>query len=406
MSGRLVIRLAAGPEGPADWLLAGDAGGESRFGRVDSLDLLPEIPRRPPPRVTLIVPGTDVVCRRVELPARTEAQARAAVGYLLEDALAEPRDAVHFALKDAAPDGRRPVCAVSRPRMQEWLDALARRGLDPEAVLPDYLLLGARDGEAVAVEENGQLVVGLGPQEGFTAEIDLARLVLPDALERTGEARLRLLSDRPGELAGERGWGDRRVEPAPARDPETALRHMAREIPKAAVNLRQGAFARRRWLGDTSRELAAAAALGGLLAIAAALMLYLEGARYARLAAEADARTEQVFRQALPGAGRVVNPAAQLASARLELAAGGGSRFLELADMLGAGIAAQDGVRLESLRYLGESGELRAELAYRNFDDLEAIRAAVGERGGRLEETSARQENGRILGGIRLEIAR
>jgi len=406
MTARLVIRLAPGATGPVSWLLTDDAGGESRFGRAEALDLLPETARREAHRVVLIVAGTDVLCRRVELPARTEAQARAAVGYLMEDILAQPKEDVHFTLGPAAADGWRTVCAVARTRMQDWLDALSAIGLDPDCVIPDYLLLGARENEAVAIEEDGLLTAALGPQAGFAAEADLARLVLPEALDRVGAGRVRLLSDRPGDLAGDDGWGNRQVEAAPAREPETTLRHMAQAIDSAAVTLRQGAFARRRWIGEANRALAAVAALGGLLAVAGALMLYLEGARYARLAAEAEARTERIFQAAVPEAGRIVNPAAQLASARRRMAGSGGSRFLELAEMLAAGIAAADGVRLESLRYLGEAGELRAELAYRDFSDLEAIRSAVGERGGRLEETAARQENGQILGGVRLEAAR
>lgn len=407
MSARLVIRLEAGGGPALDWLLVDDASGESRFGAGVIDDLPVEAFGERPRRVDLILPGVEIFCRRVELPARTEAQARAALGFLLEDDLADPPETMHFALGRTGDDGRRSVFALSKDRFNDRLTALKEAGLAPDRAAPDYLLLGAEAGEAVILEDAGRMTVALGPDAGFAAETELGRLVLGEMLETAGIDRVRLYADAPEQAAPLAGWGGRRVETRPVPDRAAVLRWMADGPDRAAVNLCQGEFARRRGLPAKSRKtMTAAAALAVLLVLAGAAQLFIEATRYGRLADRAEARIEKVFRAALPEAGRIVNPAAQLENARTQLGGGQGGRFLDLAQTLAAGIAATEGVRLASLRYAGEESGLRAELVYRNFEDLDSIKAALAARGARLEETAAHQENGQVVGSILLEPGR
>jgi len=409
MSARLVIRPDAGGGPAVDWLFLDDANGESRFGDTDVSDLktLAQQFGERVRRVDLILPGVEILCRRVELPARTEAQARAALAFLLEDDLADPPEAMHFALGRTGDDDRRSVCALAKDRYRDRLSVLAEAGLAPDRVAPDYLLLGAEADVAVILEDEGRMTVALGPDAGFAAETELGRLVLGEMLETAEIARLRLHAEDTAGLEPPAGWGERPLEIFPVPGREATLRLMASRLDQAAIDLRQGDFARRRGLPAQSRKtLAAVAATAALLVAAGAAQLFIEATRYGRLADRAEARIEQVFRAALPETARIVNPAAQLATARARLSGGAGDGFLALAETLAAGIAAVDGVRLASLRYADEGRGLRAELVYRNFDDLEAIKTAVAARGARLEETAARQENGQVVGSILLEPGR
>jgi len=407
MSGRLVIRIAAAPaESPVRWLAAEAPSESGGFGRVDRLEQLPPELAQQARRVALIVPGTQVLCRRVDLPARTETQARAAAGSLMEDYLACAPEAMHFALARPGPENLRSVFAVEDAAMRAWLSRLAELGLEPDLVVPDYLLLGARTGEAVLLDEETTVTAALGPGEGFTAESELARLALPEALARAEIGALTLVSDSPERLTPPDGWGDVAVSQALPPSEETRLAEMAARLEGAAVNLRQGPFARQRGLAGTSRRgLAALAAALALVAVLAAMLLYLEGARYARLAEEADARAARVFRSVAGESERVVNPVQQLSAKRAALSGKSGGGFLELASMLSAAVASVDGVRVQSLSYAGENASLNARLAYRAFDDLDPIKEAVAARGGRLTETGARQDNGTVRGTVTVEMA-
>ena len=133
MSGTLVIALPAMPGDPVLWGLFAD--GLTASGRA-----LADVPADRADQVWAVVPGGDVLMRRVEIPARSDAQARAALPYLLEDDVAVELDGLHFAMGPAGGDGRRPVAVVSKTKMDIWTglrpaspDALPIIGTDPRA---------------------------------------------------------------------------------------------------------------------------------------------------------------------------------------------------------------------------------------------------------------------------------
>jgi len=404
MTSRLVIRLRN--ETAASWLWTGKDGVE-HFGEIQGVgDISAALPEHPD-RVVLVLPGCEVLSRRVEIPARTELQARAAVGYLLAETLADKTDKQHFALAGRNPDGRRGVAVIARQRLEVHLARLQNAGLDPDLVLPEYLLLDANDEQAVLRQDDERLIVALSAQEGFSLETGLALEILPETLERYGVDKLRIESGESKAPAPAGGWSSKlKVTHVPAGDEAALLRTMAARLDHAAVNLRQGSFAHRRGrAGATLNDLSGLAAMAGLLAVMAATWLFLDARHYAAMAERLDARTERLLRTTLPGVARIVNPAAQLAAARAQLEGGGAEGFLDLANKLVSGIASVDGVRLTSLRYADEQTVLRAEISYGNFGDLEPLKAAIAERGARLEETTARQENARIVSSITVEPA-
>lgn len=99
-----------------------------------------------PPRgahVVAVVPGEDVLTRRINLPARNRTQALAAAPYALEESLSTDVERLHFALLDWSAAGDTTVAIVAQTRMDAWQEALRVAGHEPDALLPDYLLLPA-----------------------------------------------------------------------------------------------------------------------------------------------------------------------------------------------------------------------------------------------------------------------
>ena len=170
-----------------------------------------------PPRAmrnVLAVPGEEVSLHWLDLDGGlTVAQAAAAARLMLADASAEPLSAMHVAV-GRQEQGRTVAAVVPTARMTEWLGAAATVGIDPEAIVPAPLLLPAPEAGFVR-RDRGERADYRGPAAAFTLEPELAEAIVGDA---------------PVELLDEAGS-------------EAAL---AGQTAAPPLNLRQGAFARRR----------------------------------------------------------------------------------------------------------------------------------------------------------------
>ena len=189
-------------------------------------------------RTVLAVPGTEVAIHWLDLAGDlTPAQAAAAARLMLADASAEPLSDMHVAA-GRAENGLTAVALVPMTRMHEWVAD------DPDVIVPETLLL--------LPPAEGLVRRGLdhrGLAAAFSAEPELADLLIADApVEEVSEA------------AFEAGLAAALAEPV--------------------VNLRQGAFAKRRqWKIETGSVRRIALLVVALLIISlvvqlATIMLY------------------------------------------------------------------------------------------------------------------------------------
>jgi len=241
------ILLSFASEG--GWLLL-DRDGVAVRGAADEV-----LAAGPGLRTALAVPGTEVAIHWLELAGDlAPAQAAAAARLLLADASAEPLAALHVAV-GSAENGLTPVALVPLARMAEWVAS------DPDMIVPEPLLL-LPPPEGLARRERGAAADYRGLAAAFSVEPELAGLIAGDApVAEVGEAEF-----------------------------ETGL---AAVLASPPINLRQGAFARRRvWRLESGRLrriglYAAAFALLSLVVQLATIMRYSFAAD--RLEAEAAA---------------------------------------------------------------------------------------------------------------------
>jgi general secretion pathway protein L len=192
------------------------------------------VPTPGPARTALAVPGTEVALHWLDLAGDlTPAQAAAAARLMLADASAEPLGAMHVAA-GRAENGLTAVALAPAELMRAWL----ADGLDPDLIVPGPLLLPP---PAEGLVRRGLDHRGLA--RAFSAEPELAELVAPGV----PVAEL-------DEAAFEAGL------PAALADP--------------VVDLRQGAFARRRqWRVDAGSARRAALLVAALLLVSLILQL-------------------------------------------------------------------------------------------------------------------------------------
>ena len=317
----------------------------------------------------LAVPAEEVHVAWLALPARNPVQARAAARAMLATRLAVPQDALHVAIAtgaDAA--GNRLVVAVDHAVMQRWLDAARALGSEPDAMVPDCLLLpfpAVTDERSVhLLERDGRWLVR-GAGLAFAGDTALA-----DAL----------VGDRPRIVLG---------------DAAEVLAQGARSTP---IDLLQDRYARapaRPASGRRLRWLAAAVLLAPLVLPAASAARHAWAARVLQDTARDEAAVSLGV--------AVVDPLGATGAQRVLLDAR--NALPRAIGALSAAVAARPGTHLDTLHFSTSDG-LVAGVVHGGPADLAALDAGLAEAGLALAIVEeGRSGDGRQRSELRLEVA-
>lgn len=312
------------------WLLIEQGGVAARGGAEEEIAVAPGM------RAALAVPGEEVAIHWLELAeGLAPAQAAAAARLMLADASAHALADMHLAV-GRAEGGLTPAALVPLARMRDWVAG------DPDLIVPSPLLL-APPAAGYACHEAGRATPDYrGPGAAFSVEPELAALLIGDA---------------PVAHVDEAGF-------------EAGL---AAALFPPVLNLRQGAFARRRqWKVDTARARRIAWLALGL----ALLTLALQVASIMRYTFDAD-RIE-----------------AETAAIAARAPAGGDSRpgFSPPASLLFGAIRAVPNVELVRMDYRPD-GTLAAIVTVDGPATLAMLRRQL-EAGGLSVENGAAQAGG------------
>ena len=87
--------------------------------------------------LSLVISGFEAPLHYAEIPAKTEAQARAAAPYILEDDLASAPEALHFALGSEEANNQRPVIIIARDIMGHWVSYFQSHNIKLDGIYVD-----------------------------------------------------------------------------------------------------------------------------------------------------------------------------------------------------------------------------------------------------------------------------
>lgn len=347
---RILVRAL--PDGSLRWL--NTAGGA----RVQSGAPAPDSERE----VWVVLPAEDVLLMQAPRVARSPQQLQKALPYAIEDQLAAPIETQHVAWAPATDPNQVLVAVVARARLDALLATLRGHGLEPDALIPEPLLLAWSPTASSVLLEPGRALLRYGEARAFVGQ--------PEELAMfTGSVGAALDAVRIGDTAS----------PLPLRATQTrddALQTYAeRARGEPPLNVLQGAYAPRRKLGHARQRWRLAAALVAAAAVLGFAHLLLERQQLATLAEQQRQEMAELYRAAVPSATRVVDAEVQLRSALAAAghgAADGGLRLLALA---APGLAADSNIRIDTL----ELRERRLELSVQAPDiaALDALRARL-----------------------------
>jgi type II secretion system protein L len=356
-----VLALLAGedPDGPISFARLDPSQSETAFGVLQA-DQRGGAPAARPQRTILILPASLGRLTQANLPARTDAQARAAAPFVLEESLATQGAALHYAVGASQnEDGRRLLAIIDKVLMARFLARCRAHGADPHIVMFDCAALRPAPGEAKALETQERLVIGADGQGGVSLEPALGRTLTPRWLQSLAEPvdRIDYVGEDP---AGFRAalQGHAQVQ---ALTPEPAVAVLARDALRATEiipNLRQGEFAAgasRREGGGRGWRIAAFFAAAAILAQAAAQGV--AGHRAWQEAARIEAEAQNAFRALLPDFPENGDIAATVRALQNSAARAEDHPVLQVSPPLTEVLAGMPDVRLDSLTHApGEAG--------------------------------------------------
>lgn len=350
-----------------------------RFAAVGAGDITLLPPHEKPASsddVTVIVPATDVTVATVRLVGTRRADWLRTARFAVEDDVAVPVESLHAAIGQRSGAGSQgTVCMVARAVMEDWMRRLTEAGLEDARLVPDVTLLAP---DSPPLDMGGHIIVS-GEDQRFAIDKSLPSDLVSALMQRAGR------------------------EPETVDDPLLALarRFSAGET---GIDLRQADFARKAELPIDLKRFRLLAGLAAICALAWGAYTFASIRAMTQLEAVLDRQTRASFAAIYPGEPVPSNilAAVRERSGSVQTPIAG---FREMAGVLYAALANQEGIRLSSLRYDADTGQLQAKLVYSAFGDDETLKSAIEAGGLSVRLGDARVEDGRVVGDLILELA-
>ena len=391
----LVIRLPEETDAPASWLVVDAAGARLSAPQAGPLTLAAGL--APGKRVTVLVPGVDVLLAEPELPIRASAKLAQVVPFALEEQLADDVDDMHFAI------GRRellrpgtPVAAVSHARLQGWLERVRTAQISPDVVAADTDTLPSLPGQTVLLIDDDRLYVRRqGEPPAVVQAAPLAEAFELIVLGTPSEEVHLLVYITPADWTTHQDAIDGlRARVASLKVqllPDGVLPWLAHQsVVSPPLNLLQGRYATKSHWGDQLRAWRVAAILAGSLIALNLVGKGVEIWHLSRVEKQLDASIEQVFREAMPGEQNAVDARRRM-EARLQALTGGGGAgaesLLPALGALGGAVSQVPDTTLEALSFRGSVLDLK--VTAKDVGSLDRLQRLVTERGMQAELQSS-----------------
>lgn len=413
MAETLVIRLRAGDDAPASWLIVDGNG--ARSGPLHSgpvSDALHLVDGR---SVVLLLPAGEITLAEPELPLRGGAKLVQAVPFALEEQLASEVENLHFAIgaKKTGMAGT-PVAVVSRGLMDRWQATCEDAGIHPDAAMADAEAVPISPGACTLLLDEGMLFVrrpdGL-PYALDANPLDVALQLALGARSDATEESAGTAAENVVFYASPADYEQHRdaIENLRSRTatlqvklmPEGALPLLAAHAGSGTgVNLLQGPYAGRSSLAVKLRawRLPAALAAATVLVFVAGQGLSIWKLRQAEK--KLDAEIAAVFSTAMPGQ-KVVDARAQMQGMLGSRGSAAGA-LLPAISALAQAMAQSPQAKIESISFRGNVLDLR--LTAPSVEAIDAIKQAMSASGMSAELQSATPRGQAVEGRLQVRV--
>ncbi|MFO7603265.1 MAG: type II secretion system protein GspL, partial [Gammaproteobacteria bacterium] len=302
-----------------------------------------------------------------------------AIPFALEDQIIDDVESMHFALGLGDAQGRYWIAAVARTQMDEWQDVLRQAGLNPQALIPDIMLLDSAEGEARLLCEAQRSLLTLPDAQRLVVDNENLALILKRLMLNTelNIERLECYTSDPAldleALVAAHVNADVNAHLRPA------LLVFAESLAtQAPLNLLQGDYSRRERRRHRFQVWYPAAAM---LAVWIVAQLVVAGVDNILLASQLDeirAQQQQVYAQAFPNARPGGDVYRKMEAGLKELRQRHGTAdasFYYMLSKIAPTLAASSGAQVQSLRY--REGSVELDLQLPTLQALDQLKASL-----------------------------
>lgn len=412
MGENLLIRFQAEADFIQWMLVDGDGApiGEVHMGAVDSLaDVHCQ------GRTIVLLPATDVLLTSVNIPIRNATRLRQALPFAIEEQLADDLGKLHFATGLRGSSSEISVAVIRRNLLESYLERLDAVGITPQAIIGEQAAIPGSPTATIWLIDGQRCYFRHPDEHPFAMEGDGIDdfLVLGDPRSKNPEGGAHLTvyltqDDQENMGGGLEALRDELASIDTRLMPDGPLPLLgAHAFDRQAINLLQGDYAPSTGMEKTWRPWRAAAIL---LAALFVLTLVKQGFSLYQLSAEdrkLDAGIESIFREALPGVQRIVNPKAQMESRLAAVRAASGAidaPFLSALDVISRAVKSAPNARIAALSF--RNGVMEIKIAVPSVDALDKIQKQVV-ADGNLDASilSAKPDGDGVEGRLRVSIA-
>lgn len=361
-------------------------------------------------RALVLLPGSWVWSGLEVIPRAARRQS-SAVGYMVEDQLAEDVEDLHFVCHPVEGD-LCSVFAIARRKMDALHAQFTRLGWPVIAVIPEFGLLSSAAGQSSIWLDGARVHMWQSPGRGLTIN---RTLLLPvaeslfapdeaesgaqdDPLENRGRDVVNLFgAPEELEVAGLSQLGEVQTHPERV---EAAL--PGRCSPNAAGNLLCGEY--KITFGSHEGPWWRKPAIAAAACFVLQLLFFVGAGTYFKVQANnADAQARAIFSEIFPGDTPRADLRRQIAG-YLNQASGGSGEFAnQLQQLAGVWKTGKPGdLRLQSLRFDGTRGELVLQLRAANLGQLDEVVGKLSNGQYQAELLAANELEDGVSGRIRL----
>jgi len=380
----LTVRLSSEPQSPVQWLVWSTSQQEViASGELSSWEQLDELTPYAEKRSCIaLLPGSECLIKRVEIPKGAARQFDSMLPFLLEDEVAQDIEDLHLTIldKDAT---HATVCGVDREWLKQALDLFREANIIFRKVLPDTL--------AVPLEEQGISALQIDQhwllRQGKYQAVSISEAWLPMFLQSdwvvAGEEEqattIFSYTAMPSDDVQQQSGLEWQAKPA-----ELVMSLLSQQAITSGVNLLTGTFKTKSSFSKYWRVWQKVAIAACLLVAVIVTQQVLKVQQYEAQAQAYRMESERIFRAVLPGKQRI--PTVSYLKRQMNDEAkkyggsGEGDSLLGWLALLPETLGQVKTIEVESIRYDGNRSEVRLQAKSSDFQHFETARVKLEEK--------------------------
>ncbi|MEZ9777968.1 MULTISPECIES: type II secretion system protein GspL [unclassified Vibrio] len=384
MSEFLTVRLSSEPQSPVQWLVWSTSQQEViASGELSSWEQLDELTPYAEKRSCIaLLPGSECLIKRVEIPKGAARQFDSMLPFLLEDEVAQDIEDLHLTIleKDAT---HATVCGVERDWLKQALDTFREANIIFRKVLPDTLALPLEDQGISALQIDQHWLLRQSNYQAVSInEAWLAMFLQSDWVALDDEEQSPTIfsyTALPSDDVQLQSGIEWQAKPA-----ELVMSLLSQQAITSGVNLLTGTFKTKSSFSKYWRVWQKVAIAACVLVAVIVTQQALKVQQYEAQAEAYRTESERIFRSVLPGKQRI--PTVSYLKRQMNDEAkkyggsGDGDSLLGWLALLPETLGQVKAIEVNSIRYDGNRSEVRLEAKSTDFQYFETARVKLEEK--------------------------